>query len=185
MFFKQIKWVAVIVSFILILGIFYGFQHYQDKQTADELLYQLLNEIEEIEDVEIKEKPESLHIVLELAYVNNLYNTENEISKEVVKYLGDREFKIIFEDKRDEDLDEIFYRVHYSLQEAAVKGNFMEMSVKVEDIMDEHAVDDFRIIVGEKNLYFQLLKDDNYLYEVVPRSPMDIEKLLRERDSFD
>ncbi len=185
MFFKQIKWVVVVVSFVLIIGIFYGFEYYQEKQTTEELLYHLLNEIEEIEKAEIEEDKEYLHITLELSYVSNLYVTEKDISKEVEKYWGNCDFKIFFEDKRNKDLEEIFYNVHYSLQEAAVKGNFMEMSAKVEDIMNQHTVDDYRIIVGNEYLYFQVLKEDNFLYQVVPRSPIDIEKLLRERDNFD
>lgn len=182
--FKNLKWTVIIVSFLFLLSIFYGFRFYQQKQTIEEPLFKLFDEIKEVKDAEIKYGPEYITLILEMEYVNNLYSEESKIKKEVEEIIGKKEYRIEFKDNRNQELEQLYYKVHYTLYEAAAKGNFVQMSGEVEDIMNNFNVDGYRLIVEEENLYFQVKKGDYYLYEIVPRSPGLNENVGGERDNL-
>ncbi len=182
--FKNLKWTVIIVSFLLLISIFYGFQFYQQKQTVEEPLFKLFYEVKEVKDAEIRHGPEYMTLILDMEYVNNLYFEEKLIRKEVEEIIGKREYKLEFKDNRNRELEQIYHKVHYSLFEAAAKGNFVQMSGEVEDIMNNYKVDDYCLVVGEENLYFQLQKGDYYMYEIVPRFPSSNEIVKGESDSL-
>ncbi len=168
---KNIRWPVVLVAFLFLISVFYGFQFYQQKQVVEEPLTQLFAEKKEIKDVEISQQGDTLEIVLELEYVDNLREHESIINKEVSEIMGNRKYQVTLVDFRNKQLEEIFYRVHYHLQEAAVTGNFVEMSERVGEIMSGYNVDDYRLIVGEDKIYFQVKQSGHYLFEIVSRYP--------------
>ncbi len=182
--FKNMKWTVIIVAFLLFLSVFYGFQFYQQKQTVDEPLFKLFYEIKEVKDAEIRHGPEYMTLILDMEYVNNLHSEENKIRKEVEEVLGKKGYRLEFKDNRNQELEHIYYKVHYSLYEAAAEGNFIQMSGEVEDIMNHFKVDDYRLVVGKENIYFQVQKGEYYLYEIVPRFPSQNEDVKGERDSL-
>ena len=166
---KNIRWPVVLIAFLFLISVFYGFQFYQQKQTVEEPLTQLFAGKEEVKAVNISHQGDTMEIILELEYVDNLREEKNIIHKEVTKILGDRKYQITLVDHRNKELEEIYYQVHYHLQEAAVKGNYVEMSEKVEEIMAGYNVEDYRLIVGEDKIYFQVKQAGHYLFEIVSR----------------
>lgn len=168
---KNIRWPVVLIAFLFLISVFYGFQWYQQKQVVEEPLTQLFAKREEVKGVEISQQGDTLEIVLELEYVDNLREYESIINKEVSKIMGNRKYQVSLLDSRNKQLEEIFYRVHYHLQEAAVTGNFVEMSERVGEIMSGYSFEDYRLIVGEEKIYFQVKQSGHYLFEIVPRFP--------------
>ncbi|UNC91865.1 hypothetical protein [Candidatus Contubernalis alkaliaceticus] len=168
---KNIKWPVVLVAFLFLISIFYGFQFYQEKQTVEEPLVKLFDENEKIKEVDISQQGDVMNIMLQLEYVSNLREEENIINKEVLQILGNRKYRVTFTDHRNQELESIYYKVHYHLQEAAVKGNFVEMAERVGVIMHQFDVEDYRLIVGEDKIFFQVKQSNHYLFEIVPRLP--------------
>lgn len=166
---KNIRWPVVLVAFLFLISVFYGFQYYQQKQTVEEPLNQYLAQKKEIKAVDISQQGDTMEILLELEYVNNLQEEKNTIHKEVSKILGNRKYQINLVDHRNKELEDIYYQIHYHLQEAAVKGNFVEMSERVGHIMSDYNVEGYRLIVGEDKIYFQVKQTGHYLFEIVPR----------------
>lgn len=168
---KNVKWPVVLVAFLFLISVFYGFQFYQEKQTVEEPLVKLFDENEKIKEVDINQQGDVMDIMLELEYVSNLREEENNINKEVSQILGNRKYRITFSDHRNEELESIYYQVHYHLQEAAVNGNFVEMADRVGGIMQQFNVEDYRLIVGEEKIFFQVKQSNHYLFEIIPRLP--------------
>ncbi|RQD75413.1 MAG: hypothetical protein D5R97_06060 [Candidatus Syntrophonatronum acetioxidans] len=165
----RIKWFAVLIIFFLVLSLFYGFEYYNQKQKADELLYELINQNEIVKEAELYHEGELIIISAQSGYVKNLQYAESNIEKDIKRTLGDRDFELEFKDNRNDFLEEVYYRAHYSLQEALVKGNYMEMAQVIEEVMGEYEIDHYNLIVGEDALYFQLKSGNNFLYEKLPR----------------
>ena len=170
----KIKWTVVLISFCLVLSFFYGFQYYNQKQATDELLSELIHQNEKVKEAQLNQEGDMIIIDVELDYVNNLQYAESNIEKDVTRILGDREFEIEFKDNRNDFLEEVYFRVHYSLQEALVKGNYTEMSRAIEEILGQYQIDHYSFIVEEKAIYFQLKSGNNFLYEKLPRVPCKI-----------
>ncbi|HBE05749.1 MAG TPA: hypothetical protein DCY85_04595 [Firmicutes bacterium] len=67
-------------------------------------------------------------------------------------------------------LSEVYYEMHFALEEAADRGNFTQMKEQVDNIAREAGVDTVRIQVADRELYVQLHQDGHYLYRIINRS---------------
>lgn len=77
---------------------------------------------------------------------------------------------INIEDNASAELSEVYYKMHFALEEAAGRGNFTQMKEKVDIIAQEAGVDTFRVQVANSHLYVQLRQDGHYLYRIINRS---------------
>lgn len=167
--FKEFRWPIVALSLLITLGILATGGYLFRRQTVDQPLYKLYGGMKEVRKSEIKAVGDQTNITIELADTSNLMDTYRNLDERTREVVGKGAYRIQVKDQRTPELEEVFYRVHFSLQESIVKGNFAEMAMKVEEAGRTAGLDRQRVFVDGQRLYLQLHKGDKYLYEIIPR----------------
>ena len=103
-----------------------------------------------------------------LGGVENLAVTHGDIETAAKNILGRRPSRIILTDTRTPELDDLYYAVHYHIQEAIAAGNFAAMAGQINTQAAARGVQ-AKIYVDARAVYLQLAKDGADLYAVVPR----------------
>lgn len=83
--------------------------------------------------------------------------------------LGDDFGGIRIIDRRDEQLSEAYYQLHFGVAEAVMTGGFRELNEEAAQIATAWGLDNYRIDIDSARVYVQLERGDAYLVEIVPR----------------
>lgn len=131
-------------------------------------LLRSLEQIAGVEKVRLSQADDRYVVTLELARVNDLaqvYRRAEELSRES---LGPGNFLLKVADKRNPALENLYYRVHYYVEEALAQGNFSVAAEKIAAAAKSAGVKE-RFYVDEDHVYLELVQGENYLYEVRSR----------------
>lgn len=110
-----------------------------------------------------------LHVTL--ARVDDLKKAYTDLEAGVKRISGERPVLIDLSDKRDKELCDLYYRVHFSVFEAIETGSFERMARVIESEARAFGCTDARAFVDLERVYIALYKGDHYLYEIVGRGP--------------
>lgn len=167
--FKEFRWPVAVLSLLITLGILAAGGYLFRLQTVDQPLHKLYRGMAEVKKYDIKQVGDQTVISVELARTSNLMDTYRRLDDLTREVIGKESYRIRVRDQRTPELEEVYYRVHFNLQESIVKGNFSEMVASVEEAGKAAGLDRQRIYVDGQRLYLQFHKGDRYLYEIVPR----------------
>jgi len=109
--------------------------------------------------------------VLEVALgpVSDLSQTYTRLYNTAGRFLDAEELDLRIADKRDPHLEELYKAIHYYLEEASIRGNFGTMIEKCREILEADQSVDYDVTVDHERIYVQMVKGENYLYEVIAR----------------
>lgn len=102
---------------------------------------------------------------LKLAEVEDLPGLYRQIEKLGAERLGPGNFVVKIQDERTPALENVYYRIHYYLEEALVQGNFSAAAARIQSEARAAGVEE-RFYVDEGHIYLELIHGPAYLYEV-------------------
>lgn len=138
---------------------------------VDQPLAHFLSQRRDVASFRLAEVGGEVELRVRLGRVDNLRETYLALDQGVRAILGNRPFRLVVEDERDQRLVEDYYRLHYLIQEGLATGRFTEMAAGVEARARELGLDEARVFVDVDRLFVQLRRGDRYLYEVIARRP--------------
>ena len=174
---QKYKGSVVVITIVLTLTVL-GFSHFFWQQYAlDKPLTEVIENIDGIETLTLdssdnNESTRNIHITLN--NVANLQATYQATNNGVRNVLGLKKYKIIIHDHRTPELEQLYYSMHYSIQEAIFTGKFGVMA----EIIQEKALaanTKAQVYVDANYIYLQLMNNNGNLYMVLPRPPASLE----------
>jgi hypothetical protein len=160
----------VIFAFALSLVGGMALERVMGTYTVDKPLQQMLKEIEGVQTYEVEKDAGKTNLIIQLHDVDDLQRTYKELYRVSAKLLGKRLGTIRISDNRDSTLNQLYYKIHYGLYEAATRGNFGTMDVMVRDALAPYNEIAYKLSVDNSRIYFQMECNEKYVYEIIPRS---------------
>ncbi len=160
---------VVVVIFVLTLSVLVFGQRLVYRYSTQGPLQAGFDRIDAIEDFEIVHKGREIYVQVMLKETDNLLDVYKQIYWLSNEHIGKDFAGIIIKDKRDEALKEIYYAIHFDIQEAIATGRFSHMAQEIEKKSSDLEVDKSAIYIENDKIFLQLHKGENYLYEVIHR----------------
>ena len=161
----------VVITIVLTLVVLGGSHFFWQQYALDKPLAQVIQAIDGIETLTFdngdkNESPKNIHITLN--NVTNLQKTYQSTNDSIIKILGSKKYKIIIHDHRTPELEQLYYSMHYHIEEAIFTGKFGVMA----EIIQNKAIaanTKAQVYIDADSLYVQLMSDNGNLYMVLPR----------------
>lgn len=173
MVYKGYRVWVVAVALVVTLGILLGGQYLFRRERVDRPLLEQYKEISAVESASIRDEQGRKVIELQLGEVDDLAKSYRDIEAASRNFLEKDSYRLVIVDKRDRGLEDVYYRMHFSLEEAIATGRFTDMADRVGTIAGSSDLDRYRLSVDGQRLYLQLHRGDRYLYAVLERSISD------------
>lgn len=169
---KKVKGLRIgIIALVFVLAslLIFGGQQLRYRFDVFEPMQKAFTQVDGVEKVKFDRTGGHVDIVVTLGKVDNLEKTVSEIETLGKYYLKDSLGDISIVDSRDADLDEVYYEMHYAIEEGIATGHFRQMAKDLQDTAKKSGLERFRVYVGNDRVYVLMAKGGRYLYEVVPR----------------
>lgn len=167
----------IVLAFLLGLGSMLGIQYLYKNQQVDKPLAELLEADERIAFASMDVEHGVLVVKVKLHWVDDLKRTYIDLENAIRNIVPDGKFRIELDDDRNDNLEHVYYLMHFSLQQGIATGEFTEMADNVNNVATTHNVDHARVFVDHDRLFVQLKKSNHYLYEVLPRTSPNPDKI--------
>ncbi len=166
---QGIRLQVVIATALLGLFFLFGAQRAYEFSRVDQPLAEFFRSRSEVASFAVRPGEGGLRVEVTLHPVPNLREAYLPLEEGVRAILGNRPFRLVVRDRRDQVLVRQFYRLHYLFQEAVATGRFTSLARALEEAR-RAGLDEASAFVDERFLYVQLRHGRYYLYELVPRS---------------
>lgn len=160
---------VAILAALLVVGILFAGRALWLRQTVDEPLLKIHQIIPAVKTVRIIHGSNETTLEVQLTKTDNLENTYEALQNSIQELKLKGPIRINILDHRNARLEEAYYQIHFSVQEAAENGDFEQMKQNVQSTMQKEGIKDYRVYVGDQALFVQIAQGNNYLYEIVPR----------------
>lgn len=173
MSFPEIRWAHVLVALLVTLSVLSGSYMLYRRFWVTRPTELLLKSDPDIEEVKVERGEHGVVVKVRLRPVKDLAVSYARLEEILVSRLGDSGYRIVLEDRRDEELEEAYHAIHFFIAEAAQTGNFSEMAERVEKTLGPMGLGAYRVTVTGKAIFVQIYSSDHsrYLYEIVSRFP--------------
>lgn len=171
---KDYNWVIGCLTLILSLVILFGGQFLWNKYAVANPINKLFQNISGVESVTVGrlneqgKNNERVKVYIKLNKVPNLQNLYGEVADGLKQVDGGKKYDIVIQDTRTPELEQFYYAIHYSVQEAIFTGNFAAMAEHINAKASSAGVD-AQIYVDTKNIYLKMTQGTAEMYVVVPR----------------
>jgi hypothetical protein len=160
---------VVLITLILTVALLVGVHQAYIRLMVERPLVTELARISGLEAVELRTIGDKYLVNLKLGKVDDLAALYRQIEDAVTSSLTPGSFVLNIADRRTSDLENLYYRVHYYIEEALVQGNFSTAAGRIHAEARAVGVED-RFWVDGDYVYLELVSGDHYLYEVRPRT---------------
>ncbi|KUK10363.1 MAG: hypothetical protein XD50_1334 [Clostridia bacterium 41_269] len=164
---KGLKYPLIAAVVIIVLGLLFTGQWTYKKYFLETPLVENINSLPEVEESRFYEETNVLEI--KLKEVKNLQKTYTAIKDKLKELKASKYLNIVIIDKRDELLQELFYKSSFAVHQAIAKGDFIYMHDYISKLALEAGIEKFYIFIDNENIYLQFHKGNNYLYEIIKR----------------
>ena len=173
MSFPEIRWARVLVAAAITISILAGGYLLYQRFWVTKPLEMLLDSDPDIEETRISRDEQGIMVQVRMRPVKDLAVAYATLEETLTSRLGNSEYRLVVEDKRDDKLEEAYHAIHFFVAEAAQRGNFSEMADRIDSTLGALAFHDYRVTVTQKAIFVQIFSSDHsrYLYEIVPRFP--------------
>ena len=128
-----------------------------------------LRQVAEVKSYSIESTPYGAVLNVELGDVSDLSETVMKVTMAAAHLAGRDGVWIRIADSRDDTLRDVYYRLHFSLQEAIATGSFEDLERRAEQSAREAGLTGARVVVDSEYVYVSMSHGESQLYEVVPR----------------
>ncbi len=160
-----------IALIITLAGLYIGQAVWQN-YAVDLPLDKALNGISGVESVtwnNSKNINDAVNIHVNLDNTANLHKTYKDINEKIQQTIKNREYILQIMDNRSEELEQVYYDIHYYIQKSIMDGDFPLLKEKVREISAASETVG-KVFVDDQYVYLQLTKDENSLYSIVSRN---------------
>jgi len=171
------KWSIVVITLVLTLTVLGGSHFFWQQYVLTKPLTQVTGTIAGVETLTLdnRDKNGSIQTVhITLNNVTDLQKTYQAINDSLITILGFKKYNLIIHDHRTPELEQLYYSMHYHIQEAIFTGNFGVMA----EIIQEKALaanTKAQVYIDANSIYVQLMGNNGNLYMVVPRQSARLE----------
>lgn len=168
---KTIKFFKGSLFFAITLIILFSMQIFWFNYYIKEPLVKELNNIPGVENITFRQSyklREPIDIDITLTKVANFHKTYTKVNETIMQFLGERPYELAILDNRTDELEQLYYDIHYYIEEALIDGSFprlIDKSTEVAKTINAEAL----IYVDNQNIYVHLNKNDNSLYMLISR----------------
>lgn len=173
---KKNKLFKGLLALVITLALLYAAQNVWMNYAVASPLDKTLNDVDGVAKVTLRDTnklSEPVIIVVTLDHDINLEKTYSAINEKIVETLNKKPYVLKLSDNRTPELEQLYYDIHFYVQQAMVDGNFpllAENAREKAEALNAAA----RVYVDDKNIYLQLIKNDNFLYTIVSRPSQKI-----------
>ena len=158
--------IAVILSFTLLWGGYTFYQHHMVKKP----LMQALNNIAGVQQAELSRTDNKYLITVALGQIDDLQDVYLKLDTMAGFYLDKEEVQLLIKDHRDQQLTAIYDQLQPYIYEALAKENYIWLNEEIgRQIQEQYSDVDYRFFVDGERIYLQFIREQNNLYEIIPR----------------
>ena len=161
---KNLQIGLIILAFLVTIGALFGGQALTAKLKVEDPLQRDLHQMKAIRDYKIKEEKGGLTVTINLQKVDDLQNVLDYVQQKIGNYYNEPIKNIKIVDHRNHDLESLCYQLSFNLEEAIVSGRYIQLKAALDSCQGVKA----KAYFSQNNMYLQLEKGRNYLYEVLP-----------------
>lgn len=166
---KGFRWELIALSAVLTLAVlslaYYSYESMGVKRPLEKAL--LLDP--DVSAVQMRMNGDKEVIKVTLSKVADLATTYSRVHTVVSDRMGPGTFILELTDQRDASLGDMYYAIHYYLEEASVRGNFGTMIEASKPILEDAGAAHYKITVDQDRIYVQIESAEGYLYQVLDR----------------
>lgn len=159
---------VVILALLAGLAIFLGGQWLNNRYNLEQPLEQTIRGSAAVESFKVFTDEPILRIEVKFKNVENLRQSYLDLLKALEPVLGNRDYKLEVQDKRDSVLEDFGQRSGFALYEAVERGNYGEMESNILSLAGDMKVS-ARVYIDQDYIYVQAKHGENYYYQIVPR----------------
>lgn len=168
---QKVNWSIIVIGILIAFTAASSSYYFWQQYVVAKPLTQAIQEINGVEQVTLdtsdkKQGVREVHVTL--TNVDNFQTTYQLINDTIEANLGTKKFKLILNDHRTPELEQLYYSLHYHIYEGIFTGKFGTMS---EIIQEKAAAANIQaqVYMDANYVYLQLTTTTGNLYQVFPR----------------
>lgn len=158
---------VIIGIMVIVIGLLFGGQWMYTKYFFEKPIGNVLDRVEGIENVDYNKEAGTLTVTL--TQVPDLRDTFLHIEEGLQSQGGFDGVRVRIIDNRSRFLEDVYYEMHFSIFQSIFTGEFVSMQQNISTIAAEFGLDEAAVYVDSDNVYLQLHRGDEFLYEVISR----------------
>jgi len=159
----------IVLVALVTLGVLTGVQFGWKKFMLDGPVKVKLSTVQGVSGVSLDQEKTKGIIEVMLTDVPNL----KETAQSVLEAAGGSKVKLL--DKRTPELLAVMEKTRFDIEEAMMRGNFTAMEKAIDGAAKSAKLDRYGVYMDSDNIYLQLHKGENYLYQIFPRKTGKVE----------
>lgn len=172
---KGIRLNVVIAVIAITLAVLLTIQFLYQKYNVEQPLFKLYSQTKLVEKAPIIEQKGNLvNVILDVKKTENLKLAYQDLNNYTEQVMGSTKFTIQLKDNRNKALEDVYYQSQFIIYEALAKGNFTTMAAVIQQNAAKVGADAL-VFIDNDHIYVEILKGNNYLYEIIPRKQITTE----------
>ncbi|HCJ09552.1 MAG TPA: hypothetical protein DGR79_08380 [Clostridiales bacterium] len=167
--FKGVRYPVVAVTLVVTLVFLFGARWVYQRQALDRPLEAAVLAVPGVEEVTVGQRQDVLLVRVRAGEVPHLEEFVADLWRAVEAVQEGAAVELEISDSRSERLQNIFYELHFHVQEAVATGRFSELPARLEEVSAGTGLTRGRVFVGPEYVYVQLHQGQACLYEIIPR----------------
>lgn len=168
---QKVNWLLVVMGILFTFTAASSSYFFWQQYVVTQPLTQVIQAIDGVEQVTLntqdrKQSIQEVHVTL--TNVTNLQTTFQLINDALESNLGAKKFKLILQDHRTPQLEQLYYSIHYNIYEGIFTGKFGTMAETIQE-KAAAANTQAQIYMDANYVYLQLTTATGNLYQVFPR----------------
>ncbi|RJQ25602.1 MAG: hypothetical protein C4589_10855 [Peptococcaceae bacterium] len=158
----------IIFALLAGLGIFFGGQWIYQRVSLSEPLDRVLKSNKYIKSFQVNSERNILEVTVSFNDDANLMEAYQEVERDLAKVLGNRTFRLVVRDNRDDVLQQVFYKSQFVIYQAIARGTFQDMADFIgREASAANAVAE--VYVDNDYVYLRLKREGHILDQVIAR----------------
>lgn len=173
---QNYRWSIMGLTILITLALLFGGQSLWQQYAIAQPMSQIARGIDGVESASLDKAGKNTPITrinVKLHNVANLQTTYQALNERILNVLGHNKYEIILHSSPTPELEQLFYSIHYYIQEAIFTGNFGLMAERIQTRAAAGNVT-AQTYVDAKYVYLQLANPAGNLYIVVPRQTVEV-----------
>jgi hypothetical protein len=157
---------TLVITFTALIVLFGGWIMYRNYGLVRPLEREL-SSMAPVQHVNVVVNNQTKEIQVTLKKVPDLMTAYQSVKERVTSTLGNN-VKIVIRDHRSKELIDLYQNYQPLIFEGIAKGNYTSMIDTLKRRAANDGITNARITMDKNNIYIQLEKGSDYLYEIVP-----------------
>jgi hypothetical protein len=169
---KGIRIYVVIVTIVVTLCVLLSIQYINQKYNIEQPLFKLYSQTKLVKGVKIENRGTDVNVILDVKKTDNLRQVYKDLTNYTEQIMGTTKFSVELKDNRNKTLENVYYQSQFIIYEALAKGDFSKMATVIEKNARDYGAE-AKVFMDEDSIYVEIIKGDNYLYEIIPREHVE------------